>query len=76
MTAIAFLFGVLVGSALSLVMFEEIYRWQCERIGDLSRALAEVAGELRVEQAIAAIGEDDMIIGEVWLEEAYERSVN
>jgi hypothetical protein len=73
---IAFLVGMCFGSALSLIFFAEIHRIDNERIGDLSRALEETAVALRVEQAIAAIGEDDDLIGEVWLEEIYERSVN
>lgn len=76
MTAIAFLCGMFIGSALSLVFFSEIYNHQAERIGDLSRALEEVANELRVAEAIAAIGEDDDLIGGVWVLECHERSVN
>ena len=73
---IAFLVGMFAGTALSLIFFMEIHHHQQERIGDLSRALEETAVALRVEEAINAIGEDDDLIGEVWLEEIYERSAN
>jgi hypothetical protein len=73
---IAFLVGMFTGSGLALLFFDEIYREQKTRIGDLSRALEETAVALRVEEAINAIGEDDQLIGEIWLDEIYERSAN
>jgi hypothetical protein len=73
---IAFLVGMCFGSALSLIFFAEIHRIDNERIGDLSRALEETAVALRVEEAINAISEDDELIGDIWLEECYERSIN